>query len=209
MNGKIIGISIIIALIFISGATIFSYQQTESINDFQVYKEKIYDEEWEKEITQILPREIDLGKEWTLMWSESTENFIQGENPIIFKKTITDNEILSTSYNYSYKDHETYQILIWKGELVSDWIPKETVENIFLQTDAKTEKVLNGLDLIPNCTVAYYDYYGEENEIKNDLLFSECAKNDFRVRINLVEGEYNQENIEKLVFLSNLIIGKI
>jgi hypothetical protein len=209
MNLKITGISIIISLIIIFGATLFSYQQFESENNFQVYNEKIYGTEWNEKITQILPREGDLGKEWELMWSDSTEQFVAGENPIIYKKTITDNEIYSTSYNYSYKDFETYQILIWKGELVSNWIPKEAVENIFLQIDAKTEKTLNGLDLIPYCTIAYYDYYGEDNEIKNDLLFSECAKKDFRVRINLIEGEYNQENIEKMVFLSNLIIGKI
>ena len=209
MNLKIIGTSIIISLIIIFGATLFSYQQFELENDFQVYNEKIYGTEWNEKITQILPREADLGKEWELMWSDSTEQFILGENPIIYKKTITDNEILLTSYNYSYKDSETYQILIWKGELVSNWIPKEAVENIFLQIDAKTEKTLNGLDLIPHCTIAYYDYYGESEEIKNDLLFSECAKNDFRIRINLIEGEYNQENIERMVFLSNLIIGKI
>jgi len=209
MNLKITGTSIIISLIIIFGATLFSYQQFELENDFQVYNEKIYGTEWNEEITQILPREADLGKEWTLMWSDSTEQFIIGENPIIYKKTITDNEIFSTSYNYSYKDSETYQILIWKGELVSNLIPKEVVENVFLQIDAKTEKTLNGLDLIPYCTIAYYDYYGEDNEIKNDLLFSECAKNDFRVRINLIEGEYNKENIERMVFLSNLIIGKI
>jgi len=83
------------------------------------------------------------------------------------------------------------------------------VENIFLQTNAKTEKILQGLDLIPNCVVAYYDYYEESSEIKNDLLFSECAKKDFRIRINLVDGEYNQESINMIVFLSNNIIGKI
>jgi len=209
MNIKIIGISIIISLSIIFGSTIFSYQQSELENDFQVYNEKIYGTEWNEEITQILPREEDLGKEWTLMWSDSTEQFIEGENPIIFKKTITDNEILSTSYNYSYKEHETYQILIWKGELVSNWIPKEAVENIFLQIDAKTEKTIDGLDLIPNCVVGYYDYYGEGNEIKNDLLFSECAKNDYRIRVNLIEGEYSQESIEKIVFLSNKVTGKI
>ena len=209
MNIKIISISIIISLIIILGSTIFSYQQSELENDFQIYNEKVYDTEWDEEITRILPRGEELGKEWSLLWSDSTEQFTIGENPIIYKKTITDTEIFSTSYNYSFKDSETYQILIWKGELVSNWIPKEAVENIFLQIDAKTEKTLNGLDLIPLCTIAYYDYYGEDNEIKNDLLFSECAKNDFRIRINLTEGEYNQEKVERMVFLSNLIIGKI
>jgi len=209
MNFKITGISIVISLIIISGITMYSYQQSELGNDFQIHKEKIKDTEWNEEITLILPREEDLGEDWILMWSDSTEDFIQGENPIIFKKIITDNEILSTSYNYSYKDNETYLILVWKGELVSEWIPKDAVENIFLQTDAKIEKILNKSNLVPNCTIAYYDYYGEENEIKNDLLFSECAKKDFRIRINLVEGEYNKENIEKMIVLSNLIINKI
>ena len=209
MNPKITSISIIIAAIIISSATMFSYQQSKSENDFQVYKEKIYGTEWNEEITKILPRELDLGKEWELMWSDSSEDFIQGQNPIIFKKIIADNEILLTSYNYSYEDHETYQILIWKGELVSNWSPKDAVENIFLQIDAKTEKVLTGLDLIPSCTVAYYNYYGNEDQIKNDLLFSECAKKDFRIRINLIEGEYNQKNVENIVFLSNIVISKI
>ena len=60
-----------------------------------------------------------------------------------------------------------------------------------------------------NCVVGYYDYYGEDNEIKNDLLFSECAKEDYRIRINLVEGEYNQKSIDNMVFFSNLVLGKI
>jgi len=63
--------------------------------------------------------------------------------------------------------------------------------------------------LIPNCVVGYYDIYGDEKEIKNELLFSECAKKDYRIRVNLVEGEYNQDAINKLVFLSNLAVGKI
>lgn len=208
MSSKIIYASIIIATIIIAGATILSYQQVQS-EKFQVNKEKIYDSAWDEEITKILPREESLGKEWILKWSDSTEKFIQGENPIITRKTIAGNQILSTSYIYSHGDYETYQIFIWKGELVSNWIPKEAVENIFLQTNAKTERILEGLDLIPNCIVGYYDYYGDESEIKNELLFSECAKKDFRVRVNLVEGEYNQESIEKIVFLSNLVIGRI
>ncbi len=208
MSSKIIYASIIIATIIIAGATILSYQQVQS-EKFQVNKEKIYDSAWDEEITKILPREESLGKEWILKWSDSTEKFIQGENPIITRKTIAGNQILSTSYTYSHEDYGTYQIFIWKGELVSNWIPKEAVENIFLQTNAKTERILEGLDLIPNCIVGYYDYYGDESEIKNELLFSECAKKDFRVRVNLVEGEYNQESIEKIVFLSNLVIGRI
>jgi len=205
----ILGISIIFGVVIVSGVIVFSYQQVESENDFKVYKERIYDSEWNEEITKILPKEKELGKEWDLLWSDSSKEFIQGENPIIIKKTVAGNEILSTSYTYAYNENETYLILIWKGELVSNWIPKEAIENIFLQIDAKTEKTITGLDLIPNCVVGYYDYYEEGNEIKNDLLFSECAKNDYRVRVNLIEGEYNQESIEKIVFLSNLVTGKI
>jgi len=204
----ILGISIIIGVLIVSGAIVFSYQQVESENDFKVYKERIYDSEWNGEITKILPREKELGKEWDLLWSDSSKEFVQGENPIIIKKTVAGNEILSTSYTYAHNENETYLILIWKGELVSNWIPKEAIENIFLQIDAKTERTITGLDLIPNCIVGYYDYY-EEEEIKNDLLFSECAKNDYRIRVNLIEGEYNQESIEKIVFLSNLVTGKI
>jgi len=205
----ILGISFIIGAAIVSGAIVFSYQQVESKNDFKVYKERIYNLEWDEEITKILPREKELGKEWDLLWSDSSKEFVQGENPIIIKKTIAGNEILFTSYTYAHNENETYLILIWKGELVSNWIPKEAIEQIFLQTDAKNEKIIDGLDLIHYCKVAYYDYYGEEFEIKNDLLFSECAKNDYRIRVNLIEGEYNQESIEKIVFLSNLVTGKI
>ena len=209
MNSKNIFISLIIAVIIVSGAFVISYQKVQSEKEFQVHKEKIYDSEWNEETTEILPREEELGKEWNLLWSDSSKELIQGENPIIIKKTVAGNEIISTSYNYSYNENETYLILIWKGELVSNWDPKEAVENIFLQIDAKTEKTVEGLDLIHHCTVAYYDYYGEENENKNDLLFSECAKKDFRIRVNLVEGEFNQGSIERIVFLSNLVSGKI
>jgi len=209
MVSKILAIYIIIAAITFSGSVLFFQQQNESENGFQVYKEKFNDVEWNTEVTKILPREGELGNEWMYLWSESSEKFVAGELPIMIKKTIRGNEILSTSYSYSHEKYGTYQVLIWKGELVSDWNPKESIENIFSQTDAKTEKVLEGLDLIPNCVVAYYDYYGDEKEVKNDLLFSECAKKDFRIRINLVEGEYTKESIEELVFLSNLVIGKI
>ncbi|QLH02722.1 hypothetical protein C5F47_03705 [Nitrosopumilus cobalaminigenes] len=205
----IIGINLIIGAAIISGAVVISDQQADSENKIQVYKEKIYDSEWNEEITKILPRGGELGKDWNLLWSDSSKEFIKGENPVIIKKTVAGNEILSTSYTYSYKNNETYQIFIWKGELVSNWISKDAVNNIFLQIDAKTEKIIDGLDLIPNCVVGYYDYYGEENEIENDLLFSECAKKDVRIRVNLIEGHYSQESIEKIVFLSNLATGKI
>ncbi len=96
----------------------------------------------------------------------------------MIRKTVAGNEILSTSYNYQFMEQGKYQILVWKGELVSEWNPEEAVESIFVQTDAKIEKDMKGLDLIPNCVAEYYDYYGNENEMKNELLFSECAKKD-------------------------------
>ena len=51
--------------------------------------------------------------------------------------------------------------------------------------------------------------YGNKKEIKNELLFSECTKKDYRIRVNLVEGEYSQDIIKGLVFLNNLLVGKI
>jgi hypothetical protein len=207
MIPRIIVASIVVALIVISVSIVFSQQQFESENKFQVYKEEFKDVEWNNEITKILPRE-ELEREWTLLWSDGTEEFVQGQYPIMIRKTIVGNEILFTSYNYAHIEH-TYQILIWKGELVSEWIPKEAIENIFSQTNAKINQNIEGLDLIPNCVVGYYDIYGDEKEIKNELLFSECAKKDYRIRVNLVEGEYNQDAINKLVFLSNLAVGKI
>ena len=209
MNKKIIGTSIVIGIIIIVSSTIFSFQQMQSNNEYVISEERFKDTEWNNELTRNLPTDYDLGVDWELLWSDGSENYIHGENPILIKKTVADKEILSTSYIYEHNEHGTYQILIWKGDLVSNWIPKEAIENIFLQTDAKTEKIIPGLDLIPNCIVAYYDYYGDESEIENELLFSECAKKDFRVRVNMIEGEYNQNSIEKMVFLSNLVIGKI
>jgi len=209
LNSKILAISIIIGSIIVISSIIVAQEQTQTERKIQVFEEKINEEDWNNEVTRILPRKGELSKEWVLIWSDSTEKFVQSESPIVVKKTIAENEVISTSYIYSHNEYGTYLILIWKGELVSNWIPKEAVESIFLQTDAKTERILEGLDLIPNCVVGYYDMYGEEKEIKNDLLFSECAKKDFRIRINLVDGEYNQESIEKIVYFSNLVTGKI
>lgn len=209
MNFKIIGLAIVIATVIISSSIIYSHQESKSQDKLKIKTEKFDSIEWNDEATKILPKQGELGNEWRLLWSDGTKKYLESESPIIVKKTIGGNEIISTSYNYAHKDFGTYQVLIWKGELISDWDPKNAVENIFSQTNAKTEKSLQGLDLIPNCVVAYYDYYGESNEIKNDLLFSECAKKDFRIRINLVEGEYNQESINTIVFLSNKVVGKI
>ena len=209
MNSKTVGSSIVMAAIIVAAAIAIAYEEVQTENEFNVQKEKLYDAKWDEETTKNLPRHEDLGAGWTLLWSDASKEFVEGENPVIIKKSVAENVIESTSYRYSYKDIFTYQILIWKGELVSNWVPREAVENIFLQTDAKTERILEGLDLIQYCNVAYYDYYGDESEIKNDLLFSECAKKDYRVRINLVEGNFNQESIDKMVFLSNLVAGKI
>ena len=209
MASKIIAISIIIATIIVFSSAVYTQQEVESQNKFKVYKEKFDNVEWNNEVTKILPTENNLNKDWTLLWSDASEEFIQGQSPIMIKKTIAGNEILSTSYNYEHAKHGKYQILVWKGELVSDWDPNEAIETIFLQTDAKIEEKLDGLDLIPNCSVAYYDYYGEESEIKHDLLFSECAKQDYRIRVNLVEGKYNEQSINNVVLLSNLAVGRI
>ena len=209
MVSKILATYIIIAAIIFSTAIVNFQQQSESENKFQVYKEKFSNVEWNNELTKNLPTQTDLGREWIPLWPDGAEEYSEVENPTMVKTTVAGKEVLSTSYNYMHQDHSEYQILIWKGEWVSNWDPNEAIDNVFLQVNAKTEKVLEGLDLIPYCKVGYYDYYGDGKEIKNDLLFSECAKKDFRVRINLVEGGYTEESVEKLVFLSNLVTGKI
>lgn len=209
MVSKIIVTSIIVAMIIVSVSLSFTLQKIESANKFQIYVERLDKIDWNNDATKILPNAGELGAEWTLMWSDGSKEVVKGDAPIIFRKTIDGNEILSTSYIYAHTEYGTYQILIWKGELLSNWVPREAVENIFAQTDAVIEKTIEGLDLVQYCVVAYYDYYGDEMKIKNDLLFSECAKNDYRIRVNLVEGEFNQKSIDALVLLSNYAVGKI
>ena len=209
MVSKIIVTSIIVAMIIVSVSLSFTLQEIESANKFQIYVERLDKIDWDNDATKILPNAGELGAEWTLMWSDGAKESVKGDAPIIFRKTIDGNEILSTSYIYTHTEYGTYQILIWKGELLSNWVPREAVENIFAQTDAVIEKTIEGLDLVQYCVVAYYDYYGDEMKIKNDLLFSECAKNDYRIRVNLVEGEFNQKSINALVLLSNYAVGKI
>ena len=209
MISKIIVSSIIVSVIIVSASSLFTIQEIESVKKFQIYEERVKSIDWNNDVAKILPNARELGVEWTLMWSDGAKEFVKGETPIIIRKTIDGNEILSTSYIYSHTEYGTYQILIWKGELLSNWVPREAVENIFSQTDAKIEKTIEGLDLIQYCVVAYYDYYGDEMEIKNDLLFSECAKKDYRIRVNLIEGEFNQKSIDALVLLSNYAVGKI
>ena len=208
MVSKILVMYIMVAVISFSGSVLYFQQQNESENNFQVSEGDFDSIEWNNEVTRILPRGEELEGKWTLFWSDSTEKFVHGESPIMIKKVIAENEILSTSYIYAHKDQGKYQILIWKGELVSDWNPKETVERVLSQTDAKIEKILEDNNLDSNCVAGYYNFYGGESEIKNDLLFSECAKDDYRIRINSL-GKYNQETINTLIFLSNSAVGKI
>lgn len=208
MVSKILVMYIMVAVISFSGSVLYFQQQIESENNFQVNEGNFDSMEWNNEVTRILPRGEELEGKWTLFWSDSTEEFVHGESPIMIKKVIGENEILSTSYNYAHTDYGKYQILIWKSDLMSDWVPKEAVENVFSQTDAKIEKIIDDEKLNTNCVVGYYDYYGDEMETKNDLLFSECANKDYRVRINFL-GKYNQEAIDTLIFLSNSAVGKI
>jgi len=207
MVSKILSMYIIIAIITFSVSVLY-FQQQESETKIELYKEKFGDIEWNNEVTKILPREGKLEEGWTFLWSDGAEEYIEGQTPITITRTIQGSEISSTSYSYSKKSLGTYQILIWKGDLVADWNPKESIENIFLHTDAKIEQILD-VDVNENCVVAYYDFYGDEQEIKNDSLFAECAKKDYKIRINFGRGNYNQESIDMLVYLSNQTVGKI
>ena len=209
MIPKLIAASFIAATIIVSISIVFSEQQSTAENNFQFYEEKYDNVEWSNEVTKILLREGELGGEWKLLWSDASKEYSEGESPVMIKKTISGNDVYSTSYNYKHMTDGTYQILIWKGELVSEWNPSEAVENIFIQTDAKIEKTLSEPNLNSSCVVAYYDYYGEDSSIQSDLLFSECAKNDYRVRINLVEGDFNQDSIQNMILLSNTVTEKI
>lgn len=208
MVSKILVMYILIAVISFSLSAVYFQQQNESKNNFQINGGNFGSMEWNNEVTKILPRGGELEEDWILFWSDSSEEFVQGEFPITLRKTIEGNEIVSTSYNYAHTDHGKYQILIWKSELLSNWIPKDKVENILTQTDAKIKKIIDDENLNLDCVIGYYDHYGDEMEIKNDLLFSECGKNDYRVRINFI-GKYNQEAIDTLIFLSNSAVGKI
>jgi len=208
MVSKILVMYIIIAVISFSVSVVYFQQQNQIKNDSQIAEVDFDSIEWNNEVTRILPRGGELDESWVLLWSESSEEFVHGEPPIITRKTIAENEILTTSYNYAHTDHGKYQILIWKSELVSNWIPKEAVENIFAQTDAKIEKIIDGKNLSLDCVMGYYDYYGEEMQVKNDLLFSECGKEDYRIRINFL-GKYDQGAIDTVIFLSNSAVEKI
>ena len=208
MVSKIVIMYILVAVISFSTSVLYFQQEKESGYRFQIQKQTFDEIEWNNEVTRILPRGEDLGNEWYMLWSDASEEFIQGESPIVIKKIVEGEEILSTSYTYANKNNGKYQILIWKGSAMSDWVPKDAVENTFIQTDAKIERILDEENLNQNCVIGYYDYYGDEVKIKNDSLFAECAKNDFRVKVNAIT-RYNQEAIDNLVLVSNSVIDKI
>ena len=140
MVSKIIVIYIMIAVISFSVSVVSHQQQNELEKKILVSEESFDNIEWNNEVTRILPRGEDLEGEWALFWSDATKEFVHGDPPIVNRKTIMENEILSTSYSYAHIDHGKYQILIWRSDLVSNWIPKDVVENILSQTDAKREK---------------------------------------------------------------------
>jgi hypothetical protein len=208
MVSKILVMYIMIAVISFSVSVVYFQQQNQIKNDSQIAEVDFDSIEWNNEVTRILPRGGELGEKWVLFWSESSEEFVQGEPPTITRKIIDENEILTTSYNYAHTDYGKYQILIWKSELVSNLIPKDTVENILSQRDAKIKKIIDDKNLNSDCTIGYYDYYAEGMQVKNDLLFSECGKDDYRITINFI-GKYDQSAIDTLIFLSNSAVGKI
>ena len=208
MASKILIMYIIVAVVSFSASVAYFQQENKIENKFQINETDFDSAEWNNEVTRILPRGEELEEKWTLYWSDASEEFVHGEDPVTIQNTIEGSEIFVTSYNYAHSEHGKYQILIWKGELVSDWDPKKAVEKILVQTDAKIEKIIEDGNLNSNCVIGYYDLYGDEQKIKNDLLLSECAKNDYRIRINSL-GKYNQEVIDTLIVLSNSVVAKI
>ena len=56
--------------------------------------------------------------------------------------------------------------------------------------------------------MGYYDMYGEQSNNKFDLLFTECAKDTYRIRINLSEGKYSEESVKSMTEF-NQVIEKI
>lgn len=163
---------------------------------------------WNNHITKILPKQEQIGNEWIPLWSDSSKEYKRGETPITTTKMIGNNEITSTSYNYQNSEIGTIQILVWHGELFAEWDHKYAVENIFNQVNGNVEEIIDNPNLSKNCTVGYYELY-KTSESSNDLLFSECAKDNYRIRINLVEGEYSKKTIETVIFFSNLIMEQI
>lgn len=167
-------------------------------------------EAWNNQVTKILPKQNQIGKQWIPLWSDSSKEFIQGEDPVTNTRTIAKNEITSTSYSYKNPDIGVIQVLVWNGEWVSEWDHNLAVDAVLQQVDAQIEKKIENPRLSKNCTMGYYDLYGEkENSNKFDLLFSECSKNNFRIRVNLAEGEFSDDGIESVISFSNQVIEQI
>ena len=206
MNKKIVVIGIIIVVVsfFIS-----AIQNSES--DSVVKKTKVdFDSlEWNNEVTKLLPKQSQIGKEWTPLWSDGSNMFVQGEMPITNTKKIGNNDITSTSYNYQNQEIGTIQIFIWKGEWVSEWDHENAVDTVLQQVDGAVEKMLKPENLSTFCTMGYYDLYGKEDSKKNDLLFSECSKDNYRIRVNLSEGKYSEKSIESVIMFSNQVVEQI
>ena len=206
MNKKIViaGIIIVAISFFIS-----SIQNSES----DVVVEKIMvdfdSSEWNNEVTKILPKQSQAGKEWMPLWSDGSNMFVQGEMPITNTKKIGNSEITSTSYNYQNHEIGTIQIFVWKGEWVSEWDHENAVNTVLQQVDGVVEKMLKPDNLSAFCTMGYYDLYGKEDSKKNDLLFSECSKDNYRIRINLSEGKYSEKSIESVIMFSNQVVEQI
>ena len=166
--------------------------------------------EWNNQVTKILPKQDQIGDKWIPLWSDSSQEFKQGEKPITNTKTIAKNEITSTSYSYKNPDVGVIQVLVWNGEWVSEWDHKRAVDTVLEQVDAQIEKTVENSKLSADCTMGYYDLYGEkENSNKFDLLFSECSKDNYRIRVNLVEGEFSEDGIEAIILFSNKAIEQI
>ncbi len=80
MIPTILATSIVAATIIVTGS-IFMSQQMEADNDFQILKEEFTGMDWNNEITRILPTDNDLEKDWTLLWSDGTKEYVEGQTP--------------------------------------------------------------------------------------------------------------------------------
>lgn len=205
MNKKIIIVGIAIIVI----SLIISLQQNIELK-IPVQKKNVNfsSEEWNNHVTKILPRQGQIRDGWIPLWSDSSKEYKQGENPITATKTITKNEITSTSYNYQNPEIGIIQVLVWNGELFSEWDHRYAVENVLNQVNGDIEKTIDSSKLSRFCTVGYYELY-QNNKSNIDLLFSECAKDNYRIRINLSEGEFNEDALDAMVLFSNLVIDQI
>ncbi|HET9010135.1 MAG TPA: hypothetical protein VFN17_08460 [Nitrosarchaeum sp.] len=205
MNRKALIIGV---MIIVSSLIIISQQNDQIETPIQKNNVDFNSIEWNNYVTKILPKQDQIGEEWTPLWSDSSQEYKQGESPITTTKMIGNNEITSTSYNYQKSEIGTIQILVWHGELFVEWDHKYAVENILNQVNGNVEEIIDNSNLSKNCTIGYYELY-KTSESSNDLLFSECAKDGYRIRINLTEGEYSEKTIETMIFFSNLVIEQI